>query len=83
VARVRTQSAEPVSPWENGDVVSFNARFLDELLNRDVVYSLREAQIIIEGWRKHYNTKRPSSALGYRPPAPETVVQIDQRPVMY
>jgi transposase InsO family protein len=43
----------------------------------------RDAQIIIEGWRKHYNTKRPHSALGYRPPAPETVVQMDPRPVMH
>jgi len=46
-------------------------------------YSLREAQIIIESWRKHYNTKRPHSALGYRPPAPETIVQMDQRPIMH
>jgi putative transposase len=55
----------------------------DELLNREVFYSLREAQIVIENWRKHYNTKRPYSALGYRPPAPETIVPIDQRPIMH
>ncbi|WP_210093585.1 integrase core domain-containing protein, partial [Ruegeria sp. HKCCSP346] len=42
-----------------------------------------EAQILIEEWRKHYNTKRPHSALGYKPPAPETIVQMDQRPVMH
>ncbi len=54
-----------------------------ELLNREIFYSLREAQIIIEGWRKHYNTKRPHRALGYRPPAPETIVQMDPRPVMH
>jgi len=46
-------------------------------------YSLREAQILIEQWRKHYNTIRPHSALGYRPPAPETIVQMDQTPVMH
>ena len=57
-------------PWENGYCESFNARFRDELLNGEVFYSLREAQIIVESWRKPYNTKRPHSALGYRPPAP-------------
>lgn len=57
--------------------------FRDELLNGEVFYSLREAQIIIEEWRKHYNTKRPHSALGYRPPARETIVPMDQRPVMH
>lgn len=82
--RWRKQRAfEPGSPWENGYVESFNARLRDELLNREIFYSLREAQIIIEGWRKHYNTKRPHSALGYRPPAPETIIPIDQRPVMH
>jgi transposase InsO family protein len=54
-----------------------------EFLNGEIFYSLREAQILIEEWRKHYNTKRPHSALGYRPPAPETIVQIDPRPVMH
>jgi transposase InsO family protein len=79
----KTAFIEPGSPWENGYVESFNARFRDELLNREIFYSLREAQIIIEGWRKHYNTKRPHSALGYRPPAPETIVPIDLRPTMH
>lgn len=55
----------------------------DELLNGEVFYSLREAQIIIERWRNHYNTKRPHSALGYRPPAPEAIVPMDQRPIMH
>ncbi len=70
------------SPWENGYIESFNARFRDELLNGEIFYSLKEAQIIIEQWRQHYNTKRPHSALGYRPPAPETIVPLQQRPVM-
>jgi putative transposase len=55
----------------------------DELLNGEIFYSLREAQIIIERWRNHYNTKRPHSALGYRPPAPEATIPVDQRPVMH
>ncbi|WP_423208245.1 IS3 family transposase [Paracoccus yeei] len=79
----KTAYIEPGSPWENGYCESFNARFRDEMLNGEVFYSLREAQILIEQWRKHYNTKRPHSALGYRPPAPETIVPMDQRPVMH
>ena len=74
---------EPGSPWENGYCESFNGRMRDELLNGEIFYSLREAQIIIERWRNHYNTKRPHSALGYRPPAPEATIQVDQRPVMH
>jgi transposase InsO family protein len=79
----KTAYINPGSPWENGYCESFNARFRDELLNGEIFYSLKEAQIIIEEWRKHYNTKRPHSALGYRPPAPETIVPLDQKPVMH
>ncbi|MEM9592083.1 MAG: IS3 family transposase [Pseudomonadota bacterium] len=79
----KTAYIEPGSPWENGYCESFNARFRDEFLNGEIFYSLREAKILIEEWRKHYNTKRPHSALGYRPPAPETIVQMDQRPIMH
>ena len=78
----KTAYIEPGSPWENGYVESFNARFRDELLNGEIFYTLNEARIIIEDWRRHYNTVRPHSALGYRPPAPETFVPMDQRPVM-
>ena len=78
----KTAYIEPGSPWENGYVESFNARLRDELLNGEVLYTLKEAQIIIEKWRKHYNTERPHSALGYRPPAPESIV-LDQRPIMH
>ena len=74
---------EPGSPWENGYVESFNARLRDELLDGEIFYSLKEAQIIIEGWRKHDNTKRPHSPLGYRPPAPETIVPLEQRPTRH
>jgi putative transposase len=63
---------EPGSPWENGYCESFNGKLRDECLNGEIFYSLREAQVIIEMWRKHYNTIRPHSALGYRPPAPLT-----------
>jgi putative transposase len=63
---------EPGSPWENGYCESFNGKLRDELLNGEIFYSLKEAQIVIEQWRKHYNTVRPHSSLGYRPPAPET-----------
>lgn len=61
---------EPGSPWENGYCESFNGKMRDECLNGEIFYSLREAQIVIEKWRVEYNTRRPHSALGYRPPAP-------------
>ena len=64
----KTAYIEPGSPWENGYCESFNARFRDELLNGEVFYPLQAAQIIIEQWRRHYNTIRPHRALGYRPP---------------
>jgi transposase InsO family protein len=68
----RPCSIEPGSPWENGYNESFNGKLRHECLNKEIFYSLKEAQIIIEQWRIHYNTQRPHSALGYRPPAPET-----------
>ena len=64
----------PGSPWENGYVESFNARLRDELLDGEIFYSLREAQVVIESWRRHYNTVRPHASLGFRPPAPEVVL---------
>ena len=69
---VQTLFIEPGSPWENGYNESFNGKLRDQLLNGEVFYSLKEATIIIEGWRIHYNTQRPHSALGYKPPAPVT-----------
>ncbi|BBU54876.1 hypothetical protein KU6B_11410 [Mameliella alba] len=80
---VKTAYIEPGSPCENGYCESFNARFRDELLNGDLFYSLCEAQILIEQWRIHYNTVRPHSALGYRPPAPDSIVLMNQRPTMH
>ena len=72
--QVRPLYIEPGSPWENGFIESFNGKMRDELLNLEIFYSLREAQVLIEMWRKHYNTIRPHSALGYRPPVPVTVL---------
>jgi len=69
---VQTLFIKPGSPWENGNNESFNGKLRDELLNGEVFYSFKEATIIIEGWRIHYNTQRPHSALGYRPTAPVT-----------
>ncbi|WP_131197018.1 IS3 family transposase [Lichenihabitans psoromatis] len=70
----RTAYIEPGSPWENGYCESFNAKLRDELLNGEIFYTLKEAQVVIESWRRHYNTLRPHSSLGYKPPAPEALV---------
>jgi putative transposase len=70
----KTAYIMPGSPWENGFVESFNARLRDELLDGEIFYSLAEAKIVIESWRRHYNSVRPHGSLGYRPPAPEVFV---------
>jgi transposase InsO family protein len=75
----KTAYIEPGSPWENGYCESFNGRLRDELLNGELFYTLKEAQVVIEHWRNHYNTWRPHSALGYRPPAPEVVMPREQK----
>jgi transposase InsO family protein len=67
---VRPRFIEPGSPWENGYLESFNGKLRDELLNLELFDTLREAQVLVERWRRHYNQLRPHSALGYRPPAP-------------
>ena len=64
---------QPGSPWENGFCESFNGKMRYELLNGEIFYTVKEARVIIENWRGHYNTVRPHSALGGRPPAPEAV----------
>jgi len=71
---VKTAYIEPGSPWENGYNESFNGKLRDELLNGEIFYSLKEAQVLIEQWRRHYNEVRPHSSLGYRPPAPKSIV---------
>lgn len=72
----KTLYIEPGSPWENGYCESFNSKLHDEFLNGEIFYSLREVQVLAERWRVYYNTERPHSALGYKPPAP-AAVRID------
>ncbi|HUD54408.1 MAG TPA: IS3 family transposase [Terracidiphilus sp.] len=74
----RTLYIEPGSPWENGYCESFNGKLRDEFLNGEIFYSLKEAQILTERWRVEYNTERPHSALGYRPPAPQAILPKQQ-----
>lgn len=71
---VKTLYIEPGSPWENGYCESFNSKLRDELLECEQFSTLYEAQVLIERWRRHYNAIRPHSSLGYRPPAPETIL---------
>jgi transposase InsO family protein len=70
----KTAYIEPGSRWENGYCESFNTKLRDELLDGEIFYSLAEARVVIEGWRQHYNTVRPHSSLGYKPPAPGVVL---------
>ena len=70
----RRQDAEPGSPWENGYCESLNSRLRDELLNGEIFTTLREAQVLIENWRRHYNAVRPHSRLAITPPAPEAIL---------
>ena len=77
---VKTLYIEPGSPWENGYNESFNSKLRDEILNTEIFYTLKEAKVLIERWRHHYNTIRPHSSLGYRPPAPEAILPNVERP---
>ncbi|ACK50258.1 Integrase catalytic region [Methylocella silvestris BL2] len=70
----KTAYIEPGSPWENGACESFNSNLRDELLNGELFFSPAEAQAMIEAWRRHFNAVRPHSSLGYRSPAPETII---------
>ena len=81
IAAVGAEAAfiEPGSPWENGYCESFNSKLRDELLNGEIFYSLAEARVVIEGWRQHYNTVRPHSSLGYKPPAPSAKIWPPRR----
>jgi putative transposase len=80
----RTLYIEPGSPWDDGYCESFNGKLRDECLNQEILYSLKEAQVVVELWRTQYNTTRPHSSLGYRPPAPLTSTglqtDLDQHP---
>ena len=73
---VKTLYIEPGSPWENGYCESFNGKMRDEKLNGEIFYTLREAQVVLEMWRQEYNTIRPHSSLGQRPPAPAATLPL-------
>ena len=73
----KTLYIEPGSPWENGYCESFNSKLRDEFLNGEIFYSLKEVQVLAERWRVHYNTVRPHSSLGYRPPAPQAWLALN------
>jgi putative transposase len=75
----RTAYIVPGSPRENAYIKSFNARLRDEILNGEIFYTLSEARIVIESWRRFYNTRRPHGSLGYRPPAPEVFIPQSAR----
>jgi len=81
---VGTLFIEPGSPWENGYVESFNGRMRDELLDREIFYTVKEAKHLIEMWRWEYpvpgrcNHVRPHSSLGYKPPAPSAWIAITE-----
>ena len=70
---VETPFIEPGSPWENDYNESFNGKLRDELLNGEIFYSLAQAAVLVEQWRREYNTVRPHSACGGFPPAPEAI----------
>ena len=76
---VQTLFIERGSPWPNGYVESFNGTLRDELLARETFYTLTEAKVLVDRWRREYNTVRPHSALGYRPPAPEATRPVPVR----
>ena len=78
----RTLYIEPGSPWENGYISSFNGKLRDELLDRELFYTLLEVRVLTERYRQIYNRIRPHSSLGYRPPAPETVKPAVPLPVL-
>lgn len=66
--RVKTIYIEPGRPWQNGKGESFNGKLRDECLAQEWFYNLREAKVIIEQWRKFYNSERPHSSLNYKTP---------------
>lgn len=81
VVGAKSTYIEPGSPWENGHCESFNGKLRDELLNGEILCTLKEAKIMIEASRRHYNAIRPHSSLGYRPPAPEVTIWPATKPM--
>ena len=74
IAPIGVEPARRITPWENGYNESFNSKLRDEILNTEIFYTLKEAKVLIERRRHHYNTIRPHRSLGYRLPAPETIL---------
>ncbi len=72
---VKTAYIEPGSPWENGYCESFNGTLRNELLDGDIFYGVQETQVLVDRWARHYNT-RPHSSLGYKPSAPEAIINM-------
>ena len=72
--QIKTLYIDPGSPWQNGYIENFHSRFRDECLNREWLLNLREARVVIEDWRQHYNEERPHSKLGYL--SPERFLQM-------
>ena len=66
---IKTIYIDPGSPWQNGFVESFHGRFRDECLNREQLWTLTEARVVIEDFRCEYNYYRPHSKLGYISPS--------------
>jgi putative transposase len=66
--QIETALIDPGKPWQNGTDESFNGRFRDECLSLEWFRSRREAKVVIETWRRHYNAVRPHSSLDYRTP---------------
>ncbi len=79
----KTAYIQPCSPRENVHIESFNARFRDEFLDGGICYTLREARIVIEQWRRHDNSTGPRNVLGWRSAAPGTIVRMDHGPVIH
>ena len=71
---VKTLYLEPGSPWDNGCHKSFSGKLWNELLNGEIFYTMREAEILTDRWREHYNTFRPHSSPSYQSPAPKAVL---------
>jgi putative transposase len=77
---IKTIYIDPGSPWQNGYIESFHSRFRDECLDREVLLNLREARVVIEDWRQHYNRERPHSRLGYK--SPEAFIEAEFTPLL-
>ena len=77
---IKTFYIDPGSPWQNGYIESFHSRFRDECLDREVLLNLREARVVIDDWRQHYNRERPHSRLGYR--SPEAFIEAERNAIL-